>query len=125
MMSLEKQGLVSADVVQQVFDFCKSSSVPVVPKISRLNNSLEKRMELSKHPVALNLLQLMISKQSNLCVAADLPKLEDVIVLAEKIGSKIIVLKIHVDIFEDFSESKIIRLKELSKMYNFLIMEDR
>ena len=67
----------------------------------------------------------MESKQSNLCVAADMTKLDDVIKLAEVIGSKIVVLKIHVDIFDDFDITKIQQLKALSKKYEFLIMEDR
>ena len=67
----------------------------------------------------------MESKQSNLCVAADMTKLDDVIKLAEVIGSKIVVLKIHVDIFDDFDITKIQQLKTLSKKYEFLIMEDR
>ena len=58
-------------------------------------------------------------------MAADLPNLDQVIHLASEIGPKIVLLKIHVDIFEDFSLAKIQRLKELAKKFEFLIMEDR
>jgi len=124
--SLEKQGYVTQSVVEQVAQFIQGSSQePILCENPRLVSSLEKRMAVSKHPVASTLFQLMISKQSNLCVAADLSTLDEVISLAEKIGPHIIVLKIHVDIYADFEESKIFRLKEIAKTHNFLIMEDR
>lgn len=124
--SLEKQGYVTQSVVEQVAQFIQGSSQePILCENPRLVSSLEKRMAVSKHPVASTLFQLMISKQSNLCVAADLSTLDEVISLAEKIGPHIIVLKIHVDIYADFEESKIFRLKEIAKTHKFLIMEDR
>ena len=58
-------------------------------------------------------------------MAADLPNLDQVIQLVSEIGPKIVLLKIHVDILEDFSLAKIQRLKELAKKFEFLIMEDR
>ena len=126
MLSLEKQGFVTKSVVEQVSQFIAGSSQePILCLNPRLTTPLEQRLTMSKHPVASKLFQLMISKQSNLCVAADLSTLDEVIVLAEKIGQHIIVLKIHVDIYEDFSEAKILRLKEIAKAQNFLIMEDR
>ena len=67
----------------------------------------------------------MEAKQSNLCVAADFTTLKEVIQLADTIGPKIAVLKIHVDIFDDFDASKIQQLKAISQKHNFLIMEDR
>lgn len=126
MLSLEKQGFVTHEVVEQVAQFIKGSSQePILCENPRLVSPLEKRLLSAKHPVASALFKLMISKQSNLCVAADLSTLDEVIGLAEKIGSQIVVLKIHVDIYADFSESKILRLKEIAKTQNFLIMEDR
>jgi orotidine-5'-phosphate decarboxylase len=40
----------------------------------------------------------MLEKKSNLCVAADLDSLKDILDLVEKIGDKICCLKIHFDI---------------------------
>jgi len=126
LLSLQKQGFVTESVVEQVAEFIQGSSrEPILCENPRLTFSLEKRMAVSKHPAASTLLELMSSKQSNLCVAADLPTLEEVISLVEKIGSHIVVLKIHIDIYSDFDESKILRLKEIAKNEKFLIMEDR
>ena len=126
LLSLAKQGFITQSVVEQVAEFIKGSSrEPILCENPRLVSSLEKRMAVSKHPVTSALFELMISKQSNLCVAADLATLDEVISLAEQIGSQIVVLKIHIDIYDDFEESKILRLKEIAKTQKFLIMEDR
>ncbi len=125
MLSLERQGLTSSQVVADVLAFIGANPEGVLPENPRLKETLTKRMSSGPHPQALRLMQLMELKQSNLCVAADLPKLVDVIKLADLIGPKIAVLKIHVDIFEDFSAARIDELEALSKKHNFLIMEDR
>lgn len=126
MASLEKQGLVDQSMVDRVLRFIQGNPQSIdVAKHARLQLSLEERVKVARHPVATKLFELMISKQSNLCVASDLPSLANVIKLASEIGPKIVILKIHVDIFEDFSLEKIQQLKELSKKFKFLIMEDR
>lgn len=126
MATLEKLGLVDNHTVSDVSRFIQGNGIqPVLSKNPRLHVKLENRISVSKHPVTSRLLQLMLTKRSNLCVAADLPTLEEVIHLAEKIGPKIVVLKIHVDILPDFSQPKIQRLKELARNHVFLIMEDR
>ena len=126
MATLEKLGLVTSQQVGEVFRFIQGNGQqPVLIKNPRLHTRLDERREASKHPIAARLFQLMTAKRSNLCVAADLPTLDQVIELAEKIGSKIAVLKTHVDILPDFTLAKIERLKELAKTLDFLIMEDR
>jgi len=126
MATLEKLGLVDSQITGEVARFIQGNGIqPVLIQNPRLQVALEERKVASKHPVASRLFHLMITKKSNLCVAADLSSLDDVISLAEKIGPKIVVLKIHVDILTDFSQQKMQRLKELSESLDFLIMEDR
>ena len=116
---------VDQKVVKEVLDFIKGHHQPILSRNPRIHLSLEERQSSCKHPIATRLFELMRSKKSNLCVAADFSTLDEVITLAESIGPKIIVLKIHVDILEDFSMAKMDQLKELSKAHEFLIMEDR
>jgi uridine monophosphate synthetase len=85
----------------------------------------EKRATLAKSEMAKQLFKVMATKKSNLCVAADLTKAEDILNLVESVGPYICVLKTHVDIIEDFSENFIKSLKAQAKKHNFLIMEDR
>lgn len=42
-----------------------------------------------------------------------------------KIGEHICILKTHIDIIDDFSQEFLIKLKDISKKYNFLLFEDR
>jgi hypothetical protein len=51
----------------------------------------------SGSPVS-RLFPIMLEKKSNLCVAADLDSMKDILDLVEKIGDKICCLKIHFDI---------------------------
>lgn len=126
MAMLEKLSLVTSQQVGEVLRFIQGNGEqPVLIKNPRLHARLDERKESSKHPVAAKLFQLMSAKRSNLCVAADLPSLDEVIDLAAKIGPKIVVLKTHVDILPDFTLDKMQRLKELAQSLDFLIMEDR
>lgn len=69
--------------------------------------------------------KLIQQKKSNICYAADLDSLEEVCKVAEIIGDYICILKLHCDIYNDFSMDKIEKLKKIAKKYNFLIWEDR
>lgn len=125
MASLEKNGKVDPKTTEDVLRFIKGNAQPIPVKNPRLYTTLEKRRESCKHPVAARLFDIMMSKQSNLCVAADVSTLDEVIKVAETLGPKIVALKLHVDIFEDFTEDKVKRLKDVSRAHDFLIMEDR
>jgi uridine monophosphate synthetase len=71
------------------------------------------------------LLDIMTKKKTNVALAADLTKKEDIIDLTRRIGKYICLLKLHSDIIDDFDLDFIEQLKGLSKEYNFAIMEDR
>lgn len=92
---------------------------------SRLSMSFADRAKLAKSEVARALLRVMDLKKTNLCLAADLTKADDILNLAESVGPYICLLKTHVDIIEDFSESFIKSLQASAQKHNFLILEDR
>ncbi|XP_022209789.1 uridine 5'-monophosphate synthase [Drosophila obscura] len=93
--------------------------------LQRTKLTYESRANLAKSAVAKRLFNLMASKQTNLCLAADLTKADDILDMADKCGPYICLLKTHVDIVEDFSEGFITNLQALAKRHNFLLMEDR
>lgn len=68
---------------------------------------------------------IMQEKQCNICFAADLETLNDVLFEIHNIGPHICMLKTHIDIYPDFNKKKLDQLKSLAKKYNFLIWEDR
>lgn len=92
---------------------------------SRLKIPFEARAEKSTNPMSAKLLRLMALKKTNLCVAADLSSIDKVLALANAVGPYICVLKTHVDALCDFSIKFVEELKNISKVHNFLIMEDR
>lgn len=67
----------------------------------------------------------MIQKHSNLCIAADMSHVRDIISLLEKIGDKIIILKIHCDIVNDWSDINCFPLFSLARQKQVLLWEDR
>ncbi|KAG7872689.1 hypothetical protein KL938_005267 [Ogataea parapolymorpha] len=80
------------------------------------------------HPskVASRLLNLMESKQTNLCASVDVTKTQELLELLDKLGPYICLVKTHIDIVEDFSyEHTILPLQGLAKKHNFMIFEDR
>ncbi|XP_014476663.1 PREDICTED: uridine 5'-monophosphate synthase isoform X1 [Dinoponera quadriceps] len=129
MTYLLEAGKVTQKVVEDVKNYLKTNqvqniSVQGVPD-DRLKLPYCKRAKLARNPLATTLLELMDRKLTNLCLAADLTKTDAILELANLAGPHIAVLKTHVDIVEDFSESFVRQLKELARQHEFLLMEDR
>jgi hypothetical protein len=99
--------------------------IPEIVKSLRLTLPFTARIDQAANPVTVKLLQLMASKQSNLCVAADVTSTSDLISLAESMGPYVCVFKTHIDIVEDFSPQLIQDLLAVAQKHNFLLMEDR
>lgn len=94
---------------------------------STINIPFEKRV--STHPLNAYLFQLMIVKQSNLCLSADVSSTKTLLQLAKTIGPSIVVLKTHYDILSDWDSNPQngtgAKLAALARQYGFLIFEDR
>ena len=124
---LSKAGKLSGDEKARVERFVADNDMKVdrkSPMITRM--SLEQRLENSKIEMTQKLLQIMLKKQSNLCLSVDVTSMSRLLRLAEDIGPEICCLKTHVDILEDFDFEEVIpKLKELSKKHDFLLFEDR
>lgn len=96
-----------------------------VNELNRTKMNYETRADHAKCAVAKKLFRLMATKETNLCVAVDLPKVNLILDLVEQIGPHICVLKTHVDVIEDFNENFVQTLATLAVKHNFLILEDR
>lgn len=77
------------------------------------------------NPTRQALNRIIQDKQSNLAVAADVTKANDLVKLVQQVGDSICVLKTHIDVISDFTPDLIATLLDLKKQYNFLIFEDR
>lgn len=67
----------------------------------------------------------MATKQTNLCLAADVTNGTDLLNLAERVGPHICLLKTHVDIIEDFNDNLVKCLQAIATSHNFMLFEDR
>ncbi|KAI9660535.1 MAG: orotidine 5'-phosphate decarboxylase [Bathelium mastoideum] len=90
------------------------------------NQTYENRSNVATtHPLTAYLLRLMVIKQSNLCVSADVTTTNQLLELAEEVGDSIVLLKTHGDIISDFTERTIRRLREIATRKHFIVFEDR
>lgn len=87
--------------------------------------SLLERAQLCTNVVSKKLLHLMLEKESNLSVAADVTKSERLLELADTLGPHLCVFKTHIDILEDFTPAVIEELQSIARRHGFLIFEDR
>lgn len=129
MQYLLDAGKVTSGIIKDVDDYLARNQAPVIPALDsdtndRLKLSYHKRAKRANNPLTSKLLDLIESKQSNLCLAADFKEASMILKLADIAGPHIAVLKIHVNIIEDFNEDFITSLTKLARWHNFLIMED-
>jgi len=87
--------------------------------------SHKERSSMTSNPTAARLFSLMEEKKTNLSVAADVTRAEELLTLIHHVGGEICVLKTHIDILIDFHPSLILELRKLADHYRFLIFEDR
>jgi uridine monophosphate synthetase len=87
--------------------------------------SYEQRLHAATNPTAKRLLQIMLTKRSNLVVSADLRHSSELLALAQQVAPFICVLKTHMDIVEDFTPALARQLADLAAREDFLLFEDR
>ncbi|KAH7914227.1 humps family-domain-containing protein [Hygrophoropsis aurantiaca] len=83
------------------------------------------RAQKHTNPAAKLLLETMERKQTNLSVSVDVTKAQEFLAIIDAVGPFVCLIKTHIDIIEDFDNSLINRLQELSTQHDFLIFEDR
>lgn len=97
---------ITREKADEVARYCAATKAPkAVAQELTAALTYGQRSQLCSHPIAKKLLQIMETKQTNLCIAADVTKTSDLLDLIKKIGSEICMLKLHIDILEDFDAS--------------------
>ena len=109
--------------VERINDFINGNKIQFKEE-KRL--SYEQKLLNTEHTFAKKLLEIAITKNSNLIASADVTSTKELLDFAEKVGPHIVALKTHIDIISDFDSDKtILPLKDLATKHNFLLMEDR
>ncbi len=90
-----------------------------------IRDQLQAKLQATVNQASRALLEIMLQKQTNLAVSADLCRTNDILQLIDQVGSEICVLKLHIDIIEDFTPQWLATLRAKAKQYQFLLFEDR
>ncbi|KAJ4481684.1 orotidine-5'-monophosphate decarboxylase [Lentinula edodes] len=92
---------------------------------SFLRQTYGQRIQNHTNPAAKLLLETMERKKSNLAVSVDVTKSKDFLAIIDAVGPFVCLVKTHVDIIEDFDQSLVQQLQDLSIKHDFVIFEDR
>ncbi|KAG9239089.1 orotidine 5'-phosphate decarboxylase-like protein [Amylocarpus encephaloides] len=91
--------------------------------------SFAARAETATHPLSSYLFRLMVLKNSNLCLSADVSTTNQLLSLANAVGPSIVVLKTHYDLISNWDYNPQTgtgaRLARIARRHGFLIFEDR
>ncbi|KAL4879052.1 Orotidine 5'-phosphate decarboxylase domain-containing protein [Aspergillus karnatakaensis] len=77
------------------------------------------------NPLTKKLFTIAEEKKSNVTVSADVTTSAELLDLADRLGPYIAVLKTHIDILSDLTDTTLTTLQSLAAKHNFLIFEDR
>lgn len=120
---------IESDVQKTVLKFIAENQISsksasaTAPEMTSI--TYEEKASKIKNMAGRRLLEIMITKKSNLAVSADVTTKSELFDLAEAVGPEICMLKTHADIITDWDRETGLALVEIAKRHNFLLFEDR
>ncbi len=120
---LEKNGAIDTETMRRVEKAL--TNIPQQKQTTPTALSYADRAQYCTNKTAKTLFTLMEEKQTNLAIAADVTTKKELLTLADAVGPEICLLKLHIDIIQDFDNDLINKLQLLAQKHRFLIFEDR
>lgn len=121
--------LTIEEVIQTLFEQSLLTQEQVMSAERFLNDQRVQKPKAAEaaavNPLTLRLKETIVRKQSNVILSLDVETTSEFFKILEKSASGIAMVKTHIDILKDFSESFLTDLTALCKEKDILIFEDR
>jgi uridine monophosphate synthetase len=126
---LKEEGRIDEATEAGVLDYIKNNQADVLgegpKKTLPWKMDFGKRLELTRQSIAGRILECILAKKSNLCVAVDVRSSGELLSLAKKLAPHVCCIKTHVDAVDDWSKESAAALVKIASEGNFLLFEDR
>lgn len=112
-----------SDTPDDVLSLTGSDEILDPPKITK--SSYELRSAEITDVRGVKLLDMIVEKKSNICVAMDYSSIDEILLMFPKIAPYVVMVKLHVDAIADCTIDKLLILKQMADDLKVLICEDR
>ena len=116
---------ISEDVVNEVKKFVSNNQTFKESAPVKKVTTFTERIQQAGNNITSRLLQTVLDKKSNVCVAVDSVDSQELLKIVEKVGPHVAVIKLHQDIVKDWTDDTEKKLRRLADDLNFLLFEDR